>query len=146
MSKKYISFWIFCFIGLDFVSKILVEKIGKNFWIIPNFFRCYKTRNFNLALSIPLPTILQIFFSGVLLLLLIFFWRKLIEKNFWSDLAMILIFSGGIANFLQRIIFGFVTDFLVIWKFPIFNFADTFIFFGVTILFFLEIKKKSQNQ
>jgi lipoprotein signal peptidase len=50
--------------------------------------------------------------------------------------ALILIFSGGISNIIDRIYFGCVIDFIDLKFWPVFNFADIFITFGVVILIF----------
>jgi signal peptidase II len=46
-----------------------------------------------------------------------------------------LVLGGSIANLIDRIRLGRVTDFLDLDAWPAFNLADTFIVFGVTVLF-----------
>jgi lipoprotein signal peptidase len=48
--------------------------------------------------------------------------------------ALILIFSGGISNIIDRLQFGCVIDFIDLKFWPIFNLADIYITIGVIIL------------
>jgi signal peptidase II len=49
--------------------------------------------------------------------------------------ALGLVLGGSIANLIDRVRFGYVTDFLDLIAWPAFNLADTFIVVGVAILF-----------
>lgn len=67
-------------------------------------------------------------------------------------LALSSIFGGAIGNYIDRLRFGFVIDFLDFhyknrYNYPAFNIADSAIVLGVTVLFILmyrEERKKSK--
>lgn len=67
------------------------------------------------------------------------------NKNIW---AFSLLISGLLGNLFDRIIYGYVRDFLDFrfgsYNYPVFNLADTFIFCGV-ILLILAIIKGEEN-
>jgi len=63
---------------------------------------------------------------------IIFFFLK--KKDFDSQWPWILLFSGGLSNFLERIFFGCVLDYISIPFFPIFNVADVLLTLGVVVL------------
>ncbi len=66
-----------------------------------------------------------------------------------AGLAMIL--AGAIGNFIDRVIYGYVVDFILLyyeqWSYPAFNVADSAITVGVVLVlydgFFLEKKRKA---
>ncbi|MCF7812404.1 signal peptidase II [Candidatus Gracilibacteria bacterium] len=58
-----------------------------------------------------------------------------------ESVAFLFLFSGAAGNFIDRILFGSVTDFLRFWNFPIFNFADIWITAGVILFFWHELRK-----
>lgn len=53
-----------------------------------------------------------------------------------------LIIGGGLANILDRIAGGTVTDFLFLWPLPLFNIADACITIGAALLLFQEVMEK----
>lgn len=54
----------------------------------------------------------------------------------WAKIALVLIISGAIGNLIDRLILGYVRDFLyfILIDFPIFNVADILVVVGVILL------------
>lgn len=68
---------------------------------------------------------------------LIIFYFPRIQRGDWSlRLAMGLQLGGAVGNLIDRLQHGYVTDFVSVSSFPVFNVADTSITFGVLILLF----------
>lgn len=75
------------------------------------------------------------------------------EKNLHTleILPLVLILSGGLGNLIDRVLFGYVIDFIHvfygIYSFYVFNLADSFITIGVVIylyyLIFLDTKSRA---
>jgi len=127
-------FLISIFFAIDQISKILARQFltEKKIFGFLQF-----VENSGIAFSIEFPRFFLIFLTIFLLIFLHFFFRK---KNSCPEIfAKILLFSGAAGNLCDRIFRGKVTDFLAFFNFPIFNFADIFIFFGVAIIFLHEI-------
>ena len=61
-----------------------------------------------------------------------------------------MIIGGILGNFFDRLIYGYVIDFLDFkifsYNYPIFNFADSFIVIGIIILIIIEIRKDKNER
>ena len=124
------------FFLLLFLSTLFFDQISK--YIIRNsggFYIC----NSGIAFGLPLPQIAtNLFFITFLLLFLV----ALRKKHIFLSLGWILLFSGAFSNFLDRLFFGCVIDFIELGFWPLFNLADTFIFLGFVLLFFQSGSQK----
>ena len=92
------------------------------------------------------PSLNQFIVSLVILSIILYFLYLLIKTLFRFSLVLIL--SGALGNFLDRMIRGFVIDFIDIYisdyHWPAFNLADSWITIGFMILIFniLFLNKK----
>ena len=91
------------------------------------------------------------FFIGLALSVsvVIFVWLgRLTSKDKQEAFALSLILGGAVGNLLDRITYGYVTDFILLyykeWEWPAFNIADSAIFLGVVLLLPTLFKKKLQ--
>ncbi len=154
MKKKYmlVSLFIILLVFADQISKVLItnniELYGK-VNIIPNFFNLTYTKNFGAAFGILEGK--RVFFLIITILVFGYLIYELI-KNIYKKLyscSLILIISGIIGNFIDRLLFGFVRDFLDFKIFgydaAIFNLADSFIVIGV-IIFLISIILEEKNE
>jgi signal peptidase II len=72
---------------------------------------------------------------AVVVALLIIYYFPRIERGDWAlRLAMGLQLGGALGNLIDRLQHGYVTDFISVAQFPVFNIADTSITLGVIIL------------
>ena len=82
--------------------------------------------------------------TSVAICLMLFFIMKLANEHKMFCISLTMLLAGGIGNMIDRILQGFVVDFLQFgfWKsFPVFNVADCFvvigcIMMGIYIIFF----------
>lgn len=93
-----------------------------------------------LALSLPLNGILIIAVSSIILVVLVSCLIKTAQNNLKSFLALGLIFAGACSNFIDRLRFGAVIDFLNLPYFPAFNLSDLYISIGAVLLL-LSLRK-----
>ena len=91
-----------------------------------------------------------VFVTFVLLIFLFIWFRRSLQKGFILRIGMLLVISGALGNLVDRILFGYVVDFIdfYIIKFPVFNLADCFICIGSTALciHYLFIEKDIKNE
>ena len=78
----------------------------------------------------------------VLLICLLFYYLK---KEKHLRLGFSLVLAGAIGNLIDRLIYGFVIDFIDLKIWPVFNIADSCITIGVLILIYKSIKTKNLN-
>ncbi len=144
----YFFFFSFFFI-LDRLTKFLILKSNLNFFKINEFLSVDLTFNRGISWSFfhsqNKYIFLLITFLIFLILCFLFYQIKENIKSNKSILGELLIFSGGFSNFLDRIFYGGVVDFILLsyknYSWPIFNLADAFISFGVLVLVISNFKK-----
>lgn len=140
-------------LGIDQVSKILVVKlihINSSIELIKNFFYLTYTHNTGAAFSILTGQRLFLILVAIVILVIIFNYliKNKVEGKV-DTLAFSLIIGGSLGNLLDRIVRGYVIDFLDFkifgYNFPVFNLADTFIVIGVFLLLITIIRKEHNN-
>ncbi|MGI6249781.1 MAG: signal peptidase II [Anaerolineaceae bacterium] len=128
-------------IGLDQWTKYLVQQnlqIGE-FWApfpaIGSFFRFLHWHNTGAAFGIfqNANTILMIL-SAVVAIVIVVVYHKMAWSDMLARVALALQFGGAIGNLIDRIRQGYVTDFVAVGNFPIFNVADSAVTVGVGLL------------
>lgn len=133
-------FSIFYFI-IDIVSKLIVIDSGNLLFkkeIIHDFFYIDLQKNTGAAFSILQNQ--RILFIVIGIIALTFFFYSIVKEdlNILKIISYSLLIGGIIGNLFDRIIYGYVIDFLSFkfgnYYFPVFNFADTFIVLGAIIL------------
>jgi signal peptidase II len=76
--------------------------------------------------------------GGVSMAALLIYAFTMRRQGFWRLLPFALILGGGVGNFIDRIVRGYVVDFVHVhwkdaWSFPIFNVADSLVSVGVAL-------------
>ncbi len=76
-------------------------------------------------------------------------WKVRNDSVIWL-VSLMLVFSGAIGNLSERLVRGYVIDFIRLhyydkWEWPIFNTADIFITCGAILLGILMMKKAPEN-
>lgn len=135
---------------VDQISKLLVVKlidINSSIEIIKNFFYLTYTHNTGAAFSILTGQRIFLILVAVIILVILFnYLRKNKVEGKIEALAFSLIIGGSLGNLIDRIIRGYVIDFIDVkifgYNFPVFNLADTFIVIGVFLLIIILTRKE----
>ena len=134
--KPIISIFSFVLLlVLDLVTKAVFE--AKNITLIKGVFSIFSTHNTGAGFSIfsNQTTFLLIVTSVFLVLFTLFLvFEKDRKTNLWW-ISIALIYSGAIGNMIDRLMFGYVRDFLYfeLINFPIFNVADVCLTVGIVL-------------
>jgi signal peptidase II len=70
----------------------------------------------------------------VVAIAIVYYFPRVPREDWTLRLAMGLEFGGAVGNLFDRLTIGWVTDFISIWRFPVFNIADLCITLGVIVL------------
>ena len=141
-------------VALDQLTKMYVYtyfRLGESVTIIPDFFNITSVRNPGAAfgfLAQTNPLFRETFFlilPPVAMIIILLILNKVANDDTVQIVALSLIFGGAIGNYIDRIRFQHVIDFLDFhfknyYTWPAFNVADICIVTGIMIFILLIIK------
>ncbi len=149
MKRKIFIIALITFV-VDQIIKSLSLVYLINIPIIPNILSLTYAKNYGIAFSMLLEKrIIIIVISILLISFLIYVLKKdyiLKNKDTWLvNIAFGILFGGIVGNLFDRIVRGFVIDYINVSFFSIFNLADIAITFGVVLLIIDNIKESKNN-
>jgi signal peptidase II len=157
MKNKLWILIIIALVILDQVTKFMAEELiayNDSVEWIPNFLSMTHLHNEGAAWGLFQGQMWFFYIMSVIALGIFGYLAADIhfKKAFFYSTAIVLLISGTLGNFIDRIRFGWVVDFIDVYIFgynyPVFNFADIFltvgtILFGIDILFLESKRSKS---
>ena len=129
---------------VDQLTKLALYTADINQSLIGDFIRLKLERNTGIAFSIPLPQWFLLAIIPIFILALAIFLVSHLALARWPvTLLYSLFLAGAIGNWLDRVNYGFVIDFIQIGQFPVFNLADSFLTISIflIIVFYDKIKR-----
>lgn len=127
----------------DQIIKYLVINnlsLGSSLSIIDNFFYVTYIRNTGIAFGLfQNKNIFMIIIISIIIILLLIFYKKEKNKHLTLNISIVLIISGAIGNLIDRIIRGYIVDYINFTFWPAFNLADSFVVIGSILLGFYVI-------
>lgn len=132
----------FIILIIDTISKIIVSHhlyINQSISIINDFLSITYVKNTGAAWSIfDDKSIIVTVFSAIIIFTIIMYINKNKPTFLSEKIAYSFILGGAMGNFVNRVFYGYVIDFIDIkifnYNYPIFNLADIFIVVGVILL------------
>ena len=139
---------IIIFLIIDIISKLIVSRVctlNNSVSVINNFFSITYTHNYGGAWSLfSDSTILITVISIIVIIGIIIYLSKKKINNKIESLGYSFLLGDEIGNLIDRIIYGYVIDFLDFnifgYNFPIFNIADMGIVIGIFLIIVIEIR------
>lgn len=119
--------------------------------IIPNFLKLTYIENFGAAFGIlqNRKWLFIIITFAVIIYISLIMWKNYHKMNSLIKIGVGMLVGGAIGNFIDRVRFGYVVDFISFrlfnkFNFPVFNIADTFIVIGTIIILALVLFDKCE--
>lgn len=152
MKNRNILLISFIVLVFDFISKIIVSNlmvVGDSIKVIDNFIYITYARNTGVAFSLLDNSLLFIIIITFVVIIGLIWYICKNKFDKYNSICYGLVIGGAIGNLIDRIIYGYVIDFIDIYIFgydyPIFNMADIFIVVGIIGLFILSIREVGDN-
>jgi|TARA_Y100000310_G_scaffold93787_2_gene91328 signal peptidase II len=131
---------------IDQITKFLIKtnfQLNESLAIIKNIFHLTYIHNFGAGFGIlQQQRFILIFISIIVVGVILYNLNKIKEKEILLQVLVGFILAGTIGNLIDRIIYGFVIDFLDFQIWSIFNIADSFVTIGVLGLVIYLWKKE----
>lgn len=142
-------------VALDQLTKIYIHAnfaLGESVPVIKDIFHITYVRNIGAAFGAfreapeAFRTIFFLSMPPIAVAFVLYLFRSVESTDRWQVFSLSLIFGGAIGNYIDRLRFGFVIDFLDVhykqaWSYPAFNVADSAIVCGVIILMYLMVTR-----
>jgi len=123
-----------------FVALLLLDQLSKALLFEKNFdlsvFKITFVKNTGMSFGLFQGTNLFLIFVSIIAIAAFIYFKDEFKESFFF---IELIITGVLGNLIDRIFRGFVIDFINFGWWPVFNFADSFIFVGVFGLIIYEI-------
>ena len=103
--------------------------------------------NFGLLGNLPFPRWSIFVLTGLALLLLIYgLYDALKYKSLYNFLTLSVVMGGALGNLYDRLVFGYVFDWLMFFKTSIINLGDAAITIGLLLYAFGHFKRQSKSE
>jgi len=140
-------------IFLDRITKIFFSRVlsvGESLPVIRNFLTMTLVHNTGIAFGlfrdqgivfiiVPIIAIFLLFYN------IFYYHRNQEELSRTYIIAFSMILGGAIGNLIDRMVFGYVIDFIDLQVWPVFNIADSAITLGAVIIAFNCIPRQNRS-
>ena len=130
-------------LSLDQLTKFIITKNlmpHESMPVIKGIFHFTLVHNRGAAFGILKGQLFLFIFTSVIAIILIYRTLKNCHLNLYS-ISLGLILAGAIGNLIDRLLFGYVIDFLDFRIWPVFNIADASITIGAILMGFSALRK-----
>lgn len=148
VKKHFLFFSIAFFIFIiDQLTKYFISTytyLG-GLWILKIHF----IKNFGIGfglLNFPSMKFFLIALTVIIIIGILYYYCNDKKKNKLFIISLALIFGGALGNLLDRVMYGFVIDFIDFGFWPAFNIADSAVTVGVVLLIIYFIRNKPKKR
>lgn len=128
---------------LDQITKrIIAVYVTKPIFLVDQFVYISFTKNTGISFGLFQKTgIFPSLIALIIIVGLLYYYPKIPKKKPYQFLTAGIL-GGAVGNLIDRIAYGYVIDFMNLWKWPAFNVADAAITIGALGLIYLLWKEK----
>ena len=133
---------------LDQLTKWLVRThflLGESYDVIDGIFSMTYIENKGAAFGLGEGNAFVFILVAVLVSVIMIYYYKKQEKNFWLSLGVSLILSGAWGNLIDRVMKSSVTDMFNFHIWPVFNIADIAVCLGCLFLIIYVFKEPNHR-
>lgn len=138
---------------VDIISKILVSNFmleDQSIKIINNFLYLTYAKNTGIAFSFLEGNMLFIISMTLIIVVLLIKYVYNKKLDLKEKISYGLVLGGAIGNLFDRIVYGYVIDFIDVYIFgydyPIFNVADSCVVVGIILILLLSFKSEGSEK
>ena len=138
---------------VDIISKILVSNFmleDQSIKIINNFLYFTYAKNTGIAFSFLEGNMLFIISMTLIIVVLLIKYVQNKKLDLKEKISYGLVLGGAIGNLFDRIVYGYVIDFIDVYIFgydyPIFNVADSCVVVGIILILLLSFKSEGSEK
>lgn len=130
---------------IDQITKMFIDKSKT---IIDGFFYINPVNNYGAAWSILNNKTIFLISVSIIILIVLFRYQVFFKMNIRNKISFGLVYGGLLGNLLDRVVYGYVRDFLDFnifgYQYPIFNLADACLVIGIILLVIAIIKGEDE--
>jgi signal peptidase II len=156
VTRLFLVLFTLFLVGCDHATKLAATELAPRgtLDVVPGVLDLHYTRNDDTAFSLlhrfGAPTasaaiFLTLVSLAVLSLVLVMWWRRRHDSTRALHIGFALVVAGAAGNVIDRILRGFVVDFIHVHLWPVFNVADVAIVAG-TILLALVAQSRASSR
>lgn len=135
-TKKRFIILVILLIILDQVTKFLFQ--GKTYLI--NEIGIEYATNTGAAFGLLQGNNILLALLSLIIILFVFFYSQ--KAKGYQQIGFLFILSGATGNLLDRLVLGYVRDFIAVYWWPNFNLADSYNVIGILLLILAELNDK----
>ncbi len=130
-------------VGIDQGVKALILQylvpVGESVLLIPKVLQLTYVENYGAAFGLLTNQKVLLLIITICLVVVgaLFLWKNHKKTSPLINISVVLILSGGVGNIIDRMLHGFVVDYIDIsplFSYPVFNFADCCVVIGCILL------------
>lgn len=143
-----IFFLSLLFFSIDFFLKKFIQvylPYDTAFSLIKHIADIRVVHNRGAAFGILQAKTPLLIFMGVVFLLVFIFWIIKATHSLREKIFLSMILGGALCNLYDRVVFGYVIDYIDLGWWPVFNLSDTFITLGCIFFIIMLLRKGDRH-